>query len=156
MIVQAGFKCNLVNGKLVCGTKKSGAEDNNNGDDDKPQKKKNTGNICAGNNHCGAGYTDLETPNKYGACCEPAGGFETAPKEAEKCKFPGEIGTPPNCQCPEDTEFRGFKGCLKYQEGKWCKKAYIASVEDQVLSDKCRKEYSHGSPECHATQEPLF
>jgi hypothetical protein len=82
----------------------------------KIKKNKNSGNIWEGNNHCGAGETDLETPNKYKACCEPAGGFQTAPKaptEAKECGF-GMIGTPPNhCDCPAGTEFKGFKGCVK-------------------------------------------
>ena len=156
LVVHAGLKCGLVDGQLVCGTKKSGAKDNDNDADDKPKKKKATGNVCAGNNHCGAGFTDLETPNNYGACCEAAGASKSAPKEAEKCKFPGEIGTPPNCQCPEDTEFKGYKGCLKYKQANWCKKAYVASVDNQLLSRKCREEYSHGNPECHKSDDPLY
>jgi hypothetical protein len=156
--VQAGFKCELIDGKLVCGNKKNKSEknDDDEDDDDKPKAKKESGNICEGDNHCGAGYTDLETPNKYKSCCEPNEASQTGPKEAEKCKFPGEIGTPPNCQCPEDTEFRGFKGCLKYTEGKWCEKAYVASVQNQILSQKCRTEHSHGTLECHDTQDPIF
>jgi hypothetical protein len=113
-LLKAGFKCGLVDGKLVCGGKKSSSKKNDDDDDDdKPKNKKKSGNICEGNNHCGAGETDLETPNKYKACCEPAGGFQTAPKEAEKCKFLGEVGTPPNCSCPPGTEFMGYKGCVK-------------------------------------------
>ena len=100
----------------MCGGKKSSSKKNDDDDDDdKPKNKKKSGNICEGNNHCGAGETDLETPNKYKACCEPAGGFQTAPKapaptEAKECGF-GMIGTPPNnCDCPAGTEFMGQQG----------------------------------------------
>jgi hypothetical protein len=159
LVLKAGFGCVMQQGKLVCGkTKKSddNDDDDDGGDDDKPKKNKATGNKCAGDNDCGAGYTDLETPNKYGACCEAAEASKTAPQEAEKCKFPGEIGTPPNCQCPDGTEFRGYKGCLKYKQATWCEKAYVASVMNSILSEKCREEYSHGSPECHKSDDPLY
>lgn len=130
--LQAGFKCGLVNGKLVCGDKKtkSGKNDNDDDDDDQPKNKKKSGNKCEGDNHCGAGYKDLETPNKYKACCEPNEGTQSAPKEAEKCKFPGEVGTPPNCTCPPGTEFMGYKGCL-------AKKADPVGPSPKKLVNEC-------------------
>lgn len=106
-------KCKFKNGELACPSNKHKDDEDDADNDDKSKKKKKTGNICEGDNHCGAGFTDLETANKYGACCEPAKGFQTAPKEAEKCKFPGEVGTPPNCTCPPGTEFYGYKGCVE-------------------------------------------
>jgi hypothetical protein len=76
-------------------------------------KKKKTGNICKGEIACPPGYVVLDKPNAYGACCEQKQGLPApAPAEAEKCKFPGEVGTPPNCHCPEGTEFMGYRGCL--------------------------------------------
>ena len=106
MGAQAKEKCINVDGKRFC------RDDDNDDQDDRPKNKKKSGNICEGDNHCGAGYTDLETPNKYKACCQPNDASQTAPKEAEKCKFPGEVGTPPNCTCPPGTEFMGYRGCL--------------------------------------------
>ena len=48
---------------------------------------------------CDAGEITLDKPNKYGACCEPAGGLCPADKPN---------GTPPNC-CAQGTAFReGF------------------------------------------------
>ena len=58
----------------------------------------------------------LEKPNIYGACCQATAEPltpKTAPAEKEKCKFPGEVGEPPNCKCPDGTEFLGYKGCVK-------------------------------------------
>jgi hypothetical protein len=109
------FECKLVQGKLVCG---KDIDNDVGADDNKPEKKKKTGNICAGEVSCPAGYVVLDKPNKYGACCEPVDASKSAPKPApapaaEKCKFPGEVGTPPNCHCPADTEFYGYQGCMK-------------------------------------------
>jgi hypothetical protein len=54
-----------------------------------------------------------DKPNEYGAFCEQKEGLpKSAPAEAEKCKFPGEVGTPPDCHCPAGTQFQGFKGCI--------------------------------------------
>lgn len=145
--VQAGFKCGLVNGQLICGDKKSksGKTDDNDEQDDQPKNKKKSGNICEGDNHCGAGYTDLETPNKYKACCELNEGSQAAPKEAEKCKFPGEVGTPPDCTCPPGTEFMGYRGCLP-------KKADPVGPSPKKLVNECytfpfiKGEQAHQAP----------
>ena len=168
LALEAGFKCELVDGQLVCGNKKKSSkhqDDNDDANDDGDQPKKNSGNICEGDNHCGAGYTDLETPNKYKSCCEPAGGTQTAPKEAEKCKFPGEVGTPPNCTCPEGTEFMGYRGCLPKKADpvgpspkKVVNECYTfpfvkgEQAYQAPFVDKCRDVYK-GTPNCDGTFE---
>ena len=107
--------------KLVCGktsgTKSCDDDDGDNDDDnDKPKKSKDKviPKTCGKKVNCEAGFVKLEKPNKYGACCEAREGL-SPPKqqEAEKCKFPGEVGTPPNCSCAPGTEFMGYKGCVK-------------------------------------------
>ncbi len=117
LLVRAASKCIGIGQKRICLDDEDPANNAGDGDDDdeKPKKKKNkgkkTGNICAGKDvSCPAGYVVLDKPNKYGACCEPKEGLPKS--EAEKCKFPGEVGTPPNCHCPENTEFVGYKGCV--------------------------------------------
>jgi hypothetical protein len=117
LLSMAKQKCVTIGEKRVCfedgKSKKSNDDDDDDDDDDKPKKKKKTGNICEGKIVCDPGYVVLDKPNKYGACCEPKEGFPTpAPAPAEKCKFPGEVGTPPNCTCPPGTEFMGYKGCV--------------------------------------------
>ena len=65
---------------------------------------------------CDPGEVKLDKPNIYGACCQTGTAPltpKTTPAEPEKCKFPGEVGTPPNCTCPSGTEFMGYKGCVK-------------------------------------------
>ena len=89
-------------------------------DDDKPKKSKPFNCKKA---KCDAGEVKLDKPNIYGACCQV--GAEplkpkTAPAEPEKCKFPGEVGTPPNCTCPANTEFLGYKGCVKVRFPSVC------------------------------------
>ena len=72
---------------------------------------------------CEPGMFVLDKPNIYGACCQAGAEplkHKTAPAEKEKCKFPGEVGEPPNCKCPDDTEFMGYKGCVKKVEQKVC------------------------------------
>ena len=102
------FKCEMVEGKLVCG-KTSGSkscDDDNDDDDDKPKKSKDKviPETCGKKVNCEAGFVKLEKPNKYGACCEAREGLPPPQQqEAEKCKFPGEVGTPPNCSCPPGT-----------------------------------------------------
>jgi hypothetical protein len=80
------------------------------------KKKKNKDTSTPGEHSCPPGYVVLDKPNKYGAFCEPKEGLP-APAP-EKCKFPGEIGTPPNCTCPNNTEFLGFRGCVKFTFGR--------------------------------------
>ena len=119
--VQAGLKCELVDGKLVCEKKtKSGQNDDDgddNGDDEDTPKKSNDKKIpknCK-KARCEPGMVVLDKPNKYGACCEAREGLPPPKQqEAEKCKFPGEVGTPPNCSCPPGTEFLGYRGCVKW------------------------------------------
>ncbi len=65
---------------------------------------------------CDPGEVKLDKPNIYGACCQTGTAPltpKTKPAEPEKCKFPGEVGTPPNCSCPPGTEFYGYKGCVE-------------------------------------------
>lgn len=127
----AGAPCIMIGDKRICldiedKGKTPKKQDEQPGEDDvtpggeqggQPENKqdgsaetKKTGNICQGEIACPPGYVVLDKPNKYGACCEPKEGFP-APA-TEKCKFPGEVGTPPNCHCPENTEFVGYKGCV--------------------------------------------
>ena len=82
-------------------------------DDDKPKKSKPFNCKKA---KCNPGEVKLDKPNIYGACCQTGTAPltpKTTPAEPEKCKFPGEVGTPPNCTCPSGTEFMGYKGCVK-------------------------------------------
>ncbi len=121
-LLAVGFNCDFVNGKLVCGGKNGGGDKqggskkpNNDGENDQPNKSKDKviPKTCGKKVNCEAGFVKLEKPNKYGACCEAREGLPP-PKQAEpeKCKFPGEVGTPPNCSCPAGTEFMGYRGCL--------------------------------------------
>jgi hypothetical protein len=117
VVVPVAFKCEMVEGKLVCGsTKGNKNRDDDDDDDDKPKKSKDKviPKTCGKKVNCEAGLVKLEKPNKYGACCE-------APKqqEAAKCKFPGQID-PPKCDCPPGTEFMGYKGCVKEKPSWWC------------------------------------
>ena len=116
LVVQADFKCRKVDGKLVCGsTKDNKKRDEDDDQDDKPKKSKDKviPKTCGKNVNCDVGFVKLPKPNKYGACCEAREGLPPAKQqEAEKCKFPGEVGTPPNCSCPAGTEFAGYKGCV--------------------------------------------
>jgi hypothetical protein len=112
LVLEAGFGCKMQQGKLVCGKGQKKDDDDDDDDDDKPKAKaipKKCGKV-----RCDPGYVVLEKPNKYGACCEAREGLPP-PKtaEPEKCKFPGEVGTPPNCTCPSGTQFMGYKGCVK-------------------------------------------
>ena len=123
LVLEAAFKCEMVEGKLVCG-KTGGSksrddvnddDDDNDNDNDEPKKSKDKviPKTCGKKVNCEAGFVKLEKPNKYGACCEAREGLPPPKQqEAEKCKFPGEVGTPPNCSCPPGTEFMGYRGCL--------------------------------------------
>ena len=152
---QAGFNCGLINGKLVCGDKKNTKhnddDDNdqgkNNDDNDQKPKGKKTAKDCK-KARCEPGLVVLEKPNKYGACCEAREGLP--PPAAEKCKFPGEVGTPPNCQCPNGTEFLGYKGCVKftYQEA-YCINPSVPgggfnTKASEDLAAKCKSEGGYG------------
>ena len=119
VVVPVAFKCEMVEGKLVCGktggSKSRDDDDGDNDDDDRPKKSKDKviPKTCGKKVNCEAGFVKLEKPNKYGACCEAREGLPPPQQqEAEKCKFPGEVGTPPNCSCPPGTEFMGYRGCL--------------------------------------------
>jgi hypothetical protein len=86
-----GFKCDLVNGKLVCGDKQGGKKQGNgDDDDDQPKKSKDKAitKTCGKKVNCEAGLVKLEKPNKYGACCEARQGV---------CPT-GLSGTPPKCK----------------------------------------------------------
>jgi hypothetical protein len=112
MAPQPKKKCITIGDKRICFEDDAKNRDDDDDDDDKPKKKKR-GNICGGETACPPGYVVLDKPNKYGACCEAKEGLpKQAPaQEAQKCKF-GMIGTPPNCSCPEGSEFQGYKGCV--------------------------------------------
>ena len=123
MAPQAKEKCITIGEKRVCfedGAKKKNDDDDDDDDDedddDKPKKSKDKviPKKCGKKVRCEPGFVVLDKPNQYGACCEAREGLPP-PKtaEPEKCKFPGEVGTPPNCSCPPGTEFMGYKGCVK-------------------------------------------
>ena len=116
VIGPVAFKCGMVNGKLVCGNTKGNENrgDDDDDDDDRPKKSKDKviPKTCGKKVNCEAGFVKLEKPNKYGACCEAREGLPPPKQqEAEKCKFPGEVGAP-NCHCPKGTTFLGYKGCV--------------------------------------------
>jgi hypothetical protein len=106
---------------LVVKIKKN--KDDDDDDHDKPKKEKKAKNCKKA--RCEPGMFVLEKPNIYGACCQATAAPLTpktapvAPVTPEKCQFPGEEGTPPNCFCPSDTEFKGYKGCVK-KPGWFC------------------------------------
>ena len=117
VVIPVAFKCEMVEGKLVCGKTRGSKSHDENDDDDNDQPKKSKDKVipktCGKKVNCEAGFVKLEKPNKYGACCEAREGLPPPKQqEAEKCKFPGEVGTPPNCSCPPGTEFMGYRGCL--------------------------------------------
>jgi hypothetical protein len=92
-------------------------------------------------------------PNKYGACCEPKEGLP-APASTEKCKFPGEVGTPPNCHCPGGTEFIGYKGCVKVDVISKCV-FYPPSGFTQEQKDRFDKEWEQIKTNCPKDAEPV-
>jgi hypothetical protein len=94
-------KCITIGEKRIC------FEDD--GENDGPQRSEEGSNERS----CPPGYVVLDKPNKYGSLCEPKEGLPKT--EAEKCKFPGMVGTPPNCTCPTGTEFFVSRGCVRYQ-----------------------------------------
>jgi hypothetical protein len=117
-----------------------------------------SGNKCEGEHACPAGMVVLDKPNKYGACCEaakegvckkgligtppnctcpegtlPLGAGDNPCVAKENCPFPGQVGNPPNCECPKDTEFVGYKGCVKYEDKSTCK-VFTAGGKDDYQS----------------------
>jgi hypothetical protein len=169
--VQAGLKCELVDGKLVCGKSKAEQQDGDGGgdddDDDTPKKSKDKKipKNCK-KARCEPGLVVLDKPNKYGACCEAREGLPPPKQqEAEKCKFPGEVGTPPNCTCPPGTEFMGYKGCLPKKADpvgpspkKVINECYTfpfvkgEQAHQAPFTDKCRDVYK-GQIKCDGTFE---
>ena len=96
---------------------------------------------------CPPGYVVLDKPNKYGAYCEPKEGLPaTPPAEPEKCKFPGQVGTPPNCSCPAGTEFLGFKGCVGYKLDEYCNDLDATGLD--AFASKCKAGPYYGTPSC--------
>ena len=144
VIAPVAFKCGMVNGKLVCGSTKGNESRGDDDDDvdDKPKKSKDKviPKTCGKKVNCEAGFVKLEKPNKYGACCEAREGLPP-----EKCKFPGEVGTPPNCECPKNTEFKGFRGCVKftYQKASCISRPSQRAAEN--LAKQCKAEGGYGS-----------
>ena len=63
LVQPAKLRCGVnEDGDFVCTTKPKNNDGGNGGG--------GGGNKCAGKNNCGSGYRDLDSPNKYGACCE--------------------------------------------------------------------------------------
>jgi hypothetical protein len=125
-----------------------------------------SGNKCEGEHSCPAGMVVLDTPNKYGACCEakegvcakgligtppnctcPEGtlsiGTADQPCVAKmNCPFPGMVGNPPDCFCPEGTEFVGNKGCKKVTIKRDCESIVGNPINDklQAYAVNCQKK----------------
>lgn len=118
----------------------------------KKKKKKHQGGE-QGEHSCPPDYVVLKEPNKYGSYCEPKGGLPATPQAEEKCKFPGEVGTPPNCSCPAGTEFLGYKGCVPFKTAQYCSDnnqpgdRLINKDELAPFADKCKSQYK-GTPSC--------
>jgi len=136
-------------------------DDDDDDDDDDHSKKKNNGQK---ERACPPGYVVLEKKNQYGAFCEPKEGLPK-PTTTEKCKFPGEVGTPPNCTCPPGTEFMGYRGCLPKKADpvgpspkKTVKECYTfpfikgEQAHQAPFVDKCRDVYK-GTVQCDGTFE---
>ncbi len=141
-VLKAGVTCKLQRGKLICATTNDDQDDNEDEDNgDSPAA------FSCAKARCEPGMVVLEKPNRYGACCEAREGLP-APKtaEPEKCKFPGQVGTPPNCDCPENTEFLGYKGCVKYALESFC--AVGDSIQTDAFADKCKATY-RGTASAH-------
>ena len=144
----AGKKCITIGDKRICF---EDGKDKSNDDADNAKSQK----TCAKKKiSCPAGYVVLDKPNKYGACCEPKEGLPPTPIE-QKCKFPGsQVGTPPNCTCPDGTEFLGFKGCIKFTTQSYCSDnnkpgdRLLNSTELTPFSDKCKAMPYNGTPSC--------
>jgi hypothetical protein len=149
----AGKKCVTIGEKRVCFEEgKNKKNDDDDDDDDDHKLKKKAGNKCEGEISCPAGYVVLDKPNKYGACCEPKEGLP-APASTEKCKFPGEVGTPPNCRCPDGTEFSGYKGCVKVEMKKKCV-VYPTSGFTQDERNRLDKEWAQIRDNCPKNAGP--
>ncbi len=115
--------------------------------DKEENEKENEGQGTQGERSCPPGYVVLDKPNKYGAFCEPKEGSPApAPAEGEKCKFPGQVGTPPNCKCAVGTEFLGYKGCVKFTNETFQNDLDPTAVK--AFQAKCQNQY-HGTPVCH-------
>jgi hypothetical protein len=152
MAPQEKKKCVTIGEKRVCFEDDAKNRNDDDDDDDKPKKKK-TGNKCQGEISCPAGYVVLDKPNKYGACCEPKEGLP-APASTEKCKFPGEVGTPPNCHCPGGTEFVGYKGCVKVEVKKECIEVPPAPIT-QDERNRFDKEWAQIRDNCPKSDIPV-
>jgi len=140
-LLEIKFGCKFVQDKLVCGNDVGDA--NNDGGD----KKESEGQGTQGERSCPPGYVVLDKPNKYGAFCEPKEGSPApAPAEGETCKFPGQVGTPPNCKCPVGTEFLGYKGCVKFTTETF--QNDLDPTDVKAFQGKCQNQY-HGTPVCH-------
>lgn len=133
-VIAVDFKCKLTDEGLVCGNTKKKKKKNNNGGGDGASNN--------GEGSCGPGYVALDKPNKCGALCQPVEGDPcakpAAPAEvqANECsKFPGMVGTYPDCTCPEGTDFQGYKGCVKLNAGRICQvfPRSFTSTEYQTL-----------------------
>ena len=113
---------------LVVKIKKDKKDDDDDDDDDKPKKKKGDKGKKPGGE---TGLTDctIIQPNGGGGCktgfkwvCEKLKSGKkccgcvadpNAPPPPEKCKIPGQVGTPPNCNCPSTTDLVG-NACVPY------------------------------------------
>ena len=83
------LKCGLnEDGRFFCkNVKRKMKQVGGDGEDHKKHGKKSKKVLnCEGPNDCGPGYRDLESPSKYGACCELIKDDE--PKKEEKAKQP--------------------------------------------------------------------
>jgi hypothetical protein len=170
MGAMAKEKCITIGEKRICledGAKKKNKNDDDDDDDDNDDNSKpaEATKDCK-KARCEPGLVVLDKPNKYGACCEAREGLPPPKQqEAEKCKFPGEVGTPPNCTCPPGTEFMGYKGCLPEKADpvgpspkKVVNECYTfpfvkgEQAHQAPFADKCRDVYK-GKLQCDGTFE---
>jgi hypothetical protein len=146
---------------LLVKIKKKRNNKNNTDGEAQPEAAPNTGsgNKCEGEHSCPDGMVVLDKPNKYGACCEakeglcpkgllgtppdctcpegtiPSGHQENPCMAKMNCPFPGQVGNPPDCTCPKETEFVGYKGCVKVRVDQSCDMVTVGEIND--FTQKC-------------------
>ncbi len=97
-LIEVKLKCGFNdNGQFVCKNVKKKKHHDNDGDSSSEKHKKSKGNICEGPNDCGAGYRDLDTPSKYGACCEEV--KDQTPEQEPKKEPTKEPDVPKSGKC---------------------------------------------------------
>ena len=125
----AVFTCGMFDGKFQCKATEGGVVHGKNaiqGVDDPSRKDEpteaTTGEplpaapaatqevVEPGQHSCPPGHTVLAAPNASGSYCEPLAG---TPEATNRGCQRGMVGTPPNCQCPKNSELLGGN-CVHY------------------------------------------